>query len=265
LPTISVVIPTYNSYRTLSECLRSVRDQTSACEVVVVDRFSTDGTLDITRLDGVNVIEARANRSEARNIGLKLSSCPAVLFIDSDMILPPTLIEECEIALNQHDALLIPEISVGNGYWASCKSIERKLYVGNDLLEAARCFKTEKVLALGGYDPLLEAGEDWDLQVRAKRAGFSFGRVSSSIVHDEGNLRLVSLLKKKYLYGKTIGEYFRKNPAVAIRQVNPILRILNPSLKALTKHPYHAAGIFVVKTLEFTAASLGHLGKNVRR
>ena len=99
--------------------MASVNNQTSQCEVILVDNCSRDGTIEIARRNGATVIRRAANRSEARNIGFKQSSSVAVLFIDSDMILPPTLIEECEQALVSHDALLIPEISIGIGYWAT--------------------------------------------------------------------------------------------------------------------------------------------------
>jgi arabinofuranan 3-O-arabinosyltransferase len=176
------------------------------------------------------------------------------------MILPPTLIEECEHRLTDHQALVIPEVSIGKGFWARCKSAERQLYIeGNDLVEAARCFQKEAFLSLGGYNSRLEAGEDWDLHDRARRRGLTIGRVRSRIIHDEGNLTLAAILKKKFFYGKALGEYFRLNPQVGIRQANPINRLLTPSLKSIRSDPVHGVGILLLKSLEFTAVGLGHL------
>ncbi len=265
MASITVVIPTFDSSRTIGRCLASVNNQTSQCEVILVDNCSRDGTIEIARRNGATVIRRAANRSEARNIGFKQSSSVAVLFIDSDMILPPTLIEECEQALVSHDALLIPEISIGIGYWATCKSMERRTYIGTRVLEAARCFRRERLSPLGGFDPSLEAGEDWDLQQRAELAGLSFGRVDSKIIHDEGRLRLATILKKKYFYGKTIGRYLRKNHTISIRQLNPITRIITPSLKVAVKNPSYGIGVFVIKSLEFTVAGLGHISVSIRR
>src|SRR2546427_10295472 len=177
--TISIVIPTYNSKAPLSRCLESIRRQTySPKAVIVVDRFSRDGTADIAMAEGARVIETGVNRSLARNIGLENSSSDGVLFVDSDMILPHSLIEECETGLAKHDALIIPEISVGKGFWAECKAAERRTYIHNDMIEAARCFRRDALLSLGGYHPRLEAGEDWDLQIRAKAVGLSIGRTT---------------------------------------------------------------------------------------
>ena len=184
---ITIVIPTYKSRSTLARCLASIGHQTQSPKaVIVVDRYSRDGTAELARADHAKVIEVEVNRSRARNIGLEKSSSAGVLFVDSDMILPPSLMKECEAGLIKHHALIIPEISVGRGFWAECKAAERKTYIRNEMIEAARCFRTDALLSIGGYDPRLEAGEDWDLQIRAKAAGLSFGRTSTVIEHDEG-------------------------------------------------------------------------------
>jgi glycosyltransferase involved in cell wall biosynthesis len=257
---ITIVIPTYNSRVTLARCLASVRSQIHGPKVViVVDRFSGDGTSEAAKAEGAKVIETGVNRSLARNIGLEHSSSDGVLFVDSDMILPPSLIEECEAGLAKYHALIIPEISVGRGFWAECKAAERKTYIRNDMIEAARCFRTDALLSLGGYNPRLEAGEDWDLQIRTRAAGFSVGRTAAEIEHDEGEPTLLSMLKKKYFYGKMFGIYLATNPREGVRQLNPFRRILAPTLATLPTNPAHGMGILLLRTLEFATAGIGHI------
>src|SRR5438552_16856265 len=99
--------------------------------------------------EGAKLIETGVNRSLARNIGLEKSSSDGVLFVDSDMILPPSLIEECETGLGKYHALIIAEISVGRGFWAECKAAERKTYMRNAMIEAARGFWREALHTLG--------------------------------------------------------------------------------------------------------------------
>src|SRR6266581_1173416 len=249
---ISVIVPTFNSQRTILNCLRSIGDQTTRCsKVIVVDRFSRDETVKMANSCGATIISSPANRSGARNLGATASDSSAVLFIDSDMILPRTLIEECEEGLRTHSALIIPEDSVGSGFWAACKSIERHSYRNNDLIEAARCFKRNVYSDLGGYDSALEAGEDWDLHSRARNAGVEIGRVKSAILHDEGDLKLLALIRKKFAYGRTMGEYLKLNPVAGINQLNPVSRVLGTSIKIIPSDPKHGAGFLVLKTLEF--------------
>jgi len=259
---ITIVIPTYNSRATLAHCLDSISSQTYAPKaVIVVDRFSRDGTASEATAQGAKVIEVEANRSIARNIGLENSESDGVLFVDSDMILPPSLIEECEAGLAKYDALIIPEISTGRGFWAECKSLERETYIRNEMIEAARCFRRNALLMLGGYNPRLEAGEDWDLQVRAKNIGLSVGRTVSQIAHDEGEPTLLMMLRKKYFYGKLFGTYLATYPSEGLGQLNPFRRVLAPTLATLPTDPVHGVGILLLRALEFTAAGLGHLSR----
>src|SRR2546425_10710928 len=255
---ISIVIPTYNSARTLGSCLRSVSNQRrSPKEVLVIDRFSKDGSQKIAQSYGAEVIEIDANRSVARNLGLEHSSTDGVVFIDSDMILPPTLVDDCETGLKSHDALIIPESSSGVGFWARCKALERRTHQGNDLLEAARCFRKEAFIGIGGYDSTLEAGEDWDIQHRANLSDLSIGRTRSVIVHDEGNATLPGLLKKKYNYGKTGKRYLKLNPYVGFRQIHPYRRVVIPGLRIMQSHPLEGFGVVLLKTMEFAVAGVG--------
>jgi len=175
------------------------------------------------------------------------------------MVAPPSLIEECKAEMRNYQALVIPEISVGTGFWAECKSLERKVNRDKALLEAARCFSRDALLKLGGYNTNLEAGEDWDLQQRAIGQGLSIGRLQSKIVHDEGNVTLATAFGKKFLYGRTFGDYLRANPKVGIRQVNPISRILNPSLEVFPFDPIHATGMAVLKSIKYVGVGVGFI------
>ena len=261
---ISVVMPTYNSSRTIARCLESIRAQTVKCkELFVVDRQSKDGSKEVALRNGAIVIDNLGNRSVARNIGAKRATARGILFVDSDMILPRTLLQECAQALQTNQALIIPEVSTGSGFWAECKRLERESYSGNSLLEAARCFDLSQFLALGGYNSKLEAGEDWDLQNRVNAHNLVVGRVKSWIVHDEGRITLPSCMRKKYSYGKTIKEYLRLNPNAGVRQVNPFNRILAPAMATFPRHPVHAGGVLLMKSLELAAAAGGHMAGSV--
>jgi len=257
---ISVIIPTYNSMKTFPRCLESVEHQSSECkEIIVVDRFSQDDLASFAKANGATVIQSNANRSMARNIGLQKAASKGVLFVDSDMILPTHLVEECESGLDKYDTLIIPELSIGIGFWAECKAAERAMYIGNEEVEAARCFRRESLVSLGGYRASLEAGEDWDLQNRAAASGLSLGRTNSTILHDEGNLSLASLIRKKYTYGKSFATYLKMNPGKGFRQIEPLHRIVRPSMKVFVSSPTHGTGILIMKSLEFAATGVGHI------
>jgi len=84
---ISVIIPTFNSARTLSRCLSSLSKQKAEpLEVVVVDGGSEDGTWEIAKsFPNVVVIRARGHYPGAsRNVGAKNAKADVILFLDSD-------------------------------------------------------------------------------------------------------------------------------------------------------------------------------------
>jgi glycosyltransferase involved in cell wall biosynthesis len=257
---LSIVIPTFNSSKTIVSCLDSILNQTTPCkELVVVDKFSSDGTAERAEGKGAIVIQSSASRSAARNLGVAHCSAFGVLFVDSDMTLSETLIGDCIDGLETHHALVVPEVSIGQGFWAECKALDKRLSLDNELREAPRCFRRTTFFSVGGYTEALEAGEDWDLTNRLRFRALGIGRTRSSMSHNEGNLRIVPALQKKYAYGRTFGRYLRYHPHSAFKQVNPVSRIFLPSLRVMRQDPSHGAGLFVLKSLEFCAAGIGQL------
>ncbi len=92
---VSVVIPTYNSGRTLEKCLKSIVDQIyKNIEIIVVDKFSEDKTVEIAKSYGARIIQDYGERARAKKIGLKKAKGKYVLFIDSDMKLSVELMEK---------------------------------------------------------------------------------------------------------------------------------------------------------------------------
>jgi glycosyltransferase involved in cell wall biosynthesis len=87
-PVVSVVIPAYNSARTLPRSLSSVFSQTYGNhEVIVVDDGSTDDTEAVVRQYGERVILIRqenAGAGAARNRGASAASGRLLAFLDAD-------------------------------------------------------------------------------------------------------------------------------------------------------------------------------------
>jgi len=260
-PLVSVVVPTFNSERFLERCLRSVRAQTYGnIEVIVVDNYSADRTKEIAEKYGARVVLCRAGRSKARNVGAGLAKGEFILSIDSDMELTPNIVSECVAkAKSGFHAVIIPELSVGEGFWAKCKALEKSCYIGDELIEASRFFKREVFEAVKGYDPELEFGEDWDLNHRIRKAGYKIGRINALIKHHEGRLSLWKTIRKKYMYGKTLEKYKRKHPDETKQQLTFIRSSFVNNWRKLARDPVYALGMLFMKTCEFGAGGLGYL------
>ncbi len=94
LPSVSVVIPTYNSSDSIKECLKSVFDQDypkENLEVIIVDGGSKDSTLEILTEFKIKPYKVPPKDQEAeynKGTGLLYAKNELVLFIDADNILP---------------------------------------------------------------------------------------------------------------------------------------------------------------------------------
>jgi len=100
-PQVTVIIPAYNREKNLKNTLNSLTYQTyDAFEVIVCDDGSTDNTKDLIPLfkDKLNIRylyqEHKGFRAgHARNMGLKNARAKLIIFLDSDVVVPPTFME----------------------------------------------------------------------------------------------------------------------------------------------------------------------------
>jgi len=92
---VSVNIATYNSGKTLRKCLDSVKGQTyKDVEIIIMDSYSKDKTLDIAREYGVKIVFADT-LALARKTGADASSGNYILILDSDQVLEPDVVVRC--------------------------------------------------------------------------------------------------------------------------------------------------------------------------
>ena len=74
-PSVSVIVPTKNSERTIERCLKSIKEQNyKNIELIVVDNYSEDKTFEIANKYADKIIKKGPERSVQRNYGAKISS-----------------------------------------------------------------------------------------------------------------------------------------------------------------------------------------------
>ncbi len=103
LPTVSIILPMYNSQRYIKSCLMSVINQTFRdFELICVDDCSTDDTVKIVselakndkRVKIVKHAKNSGGASEPRNTGIRMSRGKYIAFLDSDDMYTKTALEE---------------------------------------------------------------------------------------------------------------------------------------------------------------------------
>jgi glycosyltransferase involved in cell wall biosynthesis len=269
-PLVSVVIPTYNSEKTLAKCLGSIKNQTyENIEIIVVDKNSRDKTVEIVKSYGIKVFVINAReRSEQKNFGVKQSRGKYVYIVDSDFIVEPEVTEEalrrCEN--ENYDAICIHNISDPTiSFWSKVRKLERDCYKDDKLNVAARFFKREVFEAIGGFDESLVAGEDYDFHNRLLEKGFRIGRIKAQEIHIGEPKSLWEIAKKYYYYGKTIGEFIKANHQRGIKQLSPIRPAFINHWKEFARHPILTLGFIIYQVVRYFSAGLGYLVGKVRK
>lgn len=198
--TVSVIIPTYNYGRFIRDAIESALAQTyPALEILVIDDGSTDDTESIVANFGDRVRyvkQANAGVCSARNRGAAESSGQYVAFMDSDDMWLATKLEK-QMAVFTRD----PEIKLmhcgmrefdsetgktlrilidGKDGWVADGLL---LWEGPVIIGPGGTIVVDRRIFddVGGFDPTLKVGEDWDFCYRVART-YKVGFVAEPLV-----------------------------------------------------------------------------------
>lgn len=267
---VSVIIPTYNSARTIEKTLLSVRNQTyQAIELIVVDNNSTDATKNIAEQYADKVINFGPERTFQKNEGIRQATGKYVFFVDSDMELIEEVVQECVDAMKTRDndkvwGVCISERSIGEWLFVQIRDFERSFYTGTSV-DSARFFLLEDVKKVWGFEEDLIFFEESLLpqKIEAQLWKSTKFYTRACINHNEDKINLISRLKKKYYYWKSLDQYKQKVKELGIGTTQQgqtwILGrylIFLKNKRFYTK-PWLALGVLVLKTLEFAAGGVG--------
>jgi glycosyltransferase involved in cell wall biosynthesis len=181
-PTVSVVIPTYNSARYLEDAVDSVLAQSfKSLEVIVIDDGSNDDTGAVMGRYGASVryiSQHNQGVAAARNHGIEHSRGRYVAFLDADDIWLPHKIQRQLQALEERPEcrLCYSEFAVASSDLApldverltpSGLALEDLLMRGNVIGSPSTVLSERSLLIeVGCFDIGLSQCADWDLWVR---------------------------------------------------------------------------------------------------
>jgi glycosyltransferase involved in cell wall biosynthesis len=171
---ISVILTTFDRRELVARALASVFAQTTAaCEAIVVDDGSTDGTADFLRHEPIDLLRVAhsGNPAIARNAGLLRARGDSIAFLDSDDTLRPNALEDLSDALRAQPTAgfaygdyqpdpdprpLVPPVG----------DIFDRLLESDFLVTGAVLFRRALLDTVGGFDPQCTPAEDWDFWLR---------------------------------------------------------------------------------------------------
>lgn len=181
VPTVSIIIPTYNRADFLKEAIESVLAQTFCdFELIVVDDGSTDRTRDL--LDGYGarlrpIFQANRGVSSARNAGIRAAQGRYIALLDSDDLwLPKKLAAQIAAMEAQPDIPLChtEEIWIRRGVRVNQMKKHQKHggYIFPHCLPFCVVSPSSALMRrtlfdeVGDFDEALPACEDYDLWLR---------------------------------------------------------------------------------------------------
>lgn len=123
---ISIIVPCYNAGKAINELLDLLLNQTyKKYEVILVDDGSNDNTKDVINTFIYNngcenmyhyYYKENGGVSSARNFGIEKSKGDYIVFLDSDDVIVPTMLEDLVINLFENDSdLVISNASIKKG------------------------------------------------------------------------------------------------------------------------------------------------------
>ena len=222
---VSIIIATRNEERNVENCIRSIQKQTyppDLMEIIVVDNDSQDRTRAIAeKLTGkvynlpehVSLERVKNFRGAQVNLGVNQCNGDIIFFPDADMTLDPNLIANAvdEITQNGMNALYVPEIICGHGFFGRIRRFERSFY-DETCIDAVRIVRKVDFLKVSGFDcsNIAFGPDDWDLTKALKKNDVKLGTTAYPLYHHEEWMTVRMYLEKKAKYTVTFDDYVRK-------------------------------------------------------
>src|SRR6266571_3418695 len=206
-PAVSVIIPSRNSERTITDCLSSIISQSyEPIEIIVVDCLSTDLTREIAQRMGALVISSRGERSVAKNLGAEFAHGKYLFFVDADHKLSADVIANCTKTIDGVDGVLITDQDI-----ATDSKVSRLIASRREVFDS-----------VGGFDPDLYADEDLDFHRRFLKLGFKMAYSRATEWHMGSPVNLKGLLNRSLYYSSNHVTYASRNPLIAFSRISPL-------------------------------------------
>ena len=263
-PLVSIVIPTRNAARALRNCLEAIKNQIyKKIEIIIVDQYSTDGTLEIIKNYNVKLFQiphhgVYAGPTKSRNFGANKSKGKYIFSVDSDWELQPTIVQECveKCEKDGYGAVVVHEKDIAKNFWAKCRAFEKEMFINDPYMESARFFRKDIFNKISGYDENLNSGEDWDIHYRLKQVT-KVGDIKTRVLHNTWNVKFFKNMKKKFYYGTTYVKYRKKHPEWSKNQLTAFRYAYKKHWKKFVMHPFMTLAFIFYKMSEFTSAWVG--------
>ncbi len=230
---ISFLIPIYNHFEYLDQCIRSILNYINPnIELVCINDYSSDKRISIylknleVKKENIKIVENQKNFgiSHVLNHGVKISDGEYVAFVDCDDFIDPSAIDIIVTNINKYPKMDYffsdrYDIDKNNNIlrkatYGGYPNISPSGNIKSDLLEGMvashlKVIKKTTIKHVGGFNELLNGVQDWDLALKIAQAGefyyiqkpLYYHRIHTNSVTnlDKSNqLRKTNIVRRKY-------------------------------------------------------------------
>src|SRR5690606_20061808 len=208
---VSFLIPALNEEANIGRCIDSIRAFAgdTQYEIVVGDHGSTDRTVSIAEDRGARVVRYCGGTIAAlRNFLVDNSTGSLIVFIDADVCLTPEW--GAEIGAAMADVQARPKQLTGSRcrpppsenliikHWFAEMPTDKHRYLGTGHIIFARSAFVE----IGGFDPRLRTGEDFEFCMRAQTKGYAINiNPRLKVIHHDYPLTVRQFLRRERWHG----------------------------------------------------------------
>lgn len=179
---LSIIIPCFNEEETIAITIASILEIGEKLdlpfEVILVDNRSTDDSSEIARNMGATVVYSDAPTvAKVRNDGVHRTKGKVLLFLDADVVIDKSWAERFtkisesiiheRVVVGAHCAVPIGTKGIFREWYLQIQEDSRDTHVGTGHMLVNR----NLFLELGGFDPGLSSGEDYDFCKKAESKG----------------------------------------------------------------------------------------------
>jgi len=242
---VSVIVPTWNNEDVIEGCLKTLEKQTyKNTEVIIVDNFSKDKTIEIAKKYKVRIKRLRSNISEARNQAAKMSKGEILIFTDSDCEFPKDYVKKVVKKMEKFDVvggrdITVPfnkkSLSIFEKTSALIEDLKKPKTTMQIIHRVKACnlaISREAFLKVNGFDNKQVALEEPDIAFRAYQKRFKLAFDPKIFVYHKRRTNLKSLFKQMKRNGQGKGTLLKKHGRKLMKKIDylvitfPLITIL---------------------------------------
>lgn len=212
LPSVSVIVPAFNSEKTIAQTLESLKNMDyphDKLEVIVVDDASTDETAEVALHRGARIIrrEKRGGCAAAKNTGVGHAKKEMVAFIDSDVMVAKNWLRELVKPFEEATVgatggfvkIRFRKASSLGKYDNLDKHFRKRKADTKSVPGSNSAYRREVFEVVGRLDPYL--GEDPDFCYRVQSHGYKVIYNDKAVVYHPAPNDFWTYFKKQVYYG----------------------------------------------------------------